>query len=89
MRAVPAVVVTTMAAVAVDLPVDMGAPVMPDLVIATTVDVPALADLKEYSGRVAMASAAAPIAAAEFAVAVVAATPVVLPVSPSATAFRL
>ena len=88
-RAVPTLVVTAMAAMAFDLPVDLEAPLMPAPVLADTVDVPVLVALKESSGRVVMASAAVPMVAAEFSVAVAAATPVALPVVPSAAAVSL
>ena len=72
-RAVPAVVVTTMAAVDIDLPVAPVSPVMPVQVLATTVVVPvtaATAALVTFAGR------ADTMAAAAFAVAVALAAPV-------------
>ena len=89
-RAVPEAVVTTIAAVAVDLPVALAAPMMPALVLAMTVSVPVLEASLASAGKPALAPATA------FAVDVAPAapvlpspepmTPVALPVAPSATA---
>ena len=69
-RAVPALVVPTMAAVAVDMSVDPGAPALPDPMLATTVAVPALAVPAApvaSAGRAVPASAVAPMAAVDVA----------------------
>ena len=77
-------VVPTMAAVAVYVPVTPGAPALPDPVLATTVSMPVLTALTVSSGRAAPASTTAPMAAAAFAVAVAPTAPV-LPAPAPAT----
>ena len=63
-------VVPTMAAVTVDVPVAPGAPALPAPVLATTVDVPApVAAPAASAGRAAPMLAVVPIAATAFAVA--------------------
>ena len=69
-RALPVLVVPTMAAVAVDVSVDLGVPELHTPVIATMVAVPAPAAPATSNGRAVPESAVAPMAAAEFAVAV-------------------
>ena len=66
-RAVPALVVPTMAAVDVYMSVDPGAPALPDPMLATTVAVPALAAPVASAGRAVPASAVAPMAAVDVA----------------------
>ena len=95
-RAVPVLVILTIAAVDVDLYVALGAPLLPAPVLVKTVYVPvpaAPAEPVASAGRAAPASAVAPIAAAAFAAALALAapvqpdpepaTPVALPVAPA------
>ena len=74
--AVPALVVPTMEAMDVDVPVAPRAPALPAPVLVTTVAVAAPAAPEVSSGRAAPASAVAPMATAAFAVAMVPEAPV-------------
>ena len=92
--AVPALVVPTMADVAVDVYVALGAPEMRDPVLQTTVDVPSPVAQVASARRAFLTSDVVPMSAASFAVDVAPtaalrpdpapATPVALPVVPAA-----
>ena len=83
-RAVPVLVVMTMAVVDVNLPVALGAPMMPAPVLAATVDIPDMVALVASSVRLAppVASTAVPMAAAEFAMAVAPPAPLLSALDP-------